>query len=115
MNYIHGNDIVESWQKMTLDEQMGNIGSEVSRASKWQIRDHKIFMSTVWRAIELMDLTISDRRNLSCVKEILRAKEVFCDILFGEKQYNTTLEDLDKYFTQFALAARGQRDDLAKF
>ncbi|OGE81098.1 MAG: hypothetical protein A3H72_01465 [Candidatus Doudnabacteria bacterium RIFCSPLOWO2_02_FULL_48_8] len=106
MNYIHGSDIVEKWQKMSLSEQMGNIGSEVSRCQKWQNRDQKIFMNAFWRALELLDLTISDKRWLNGIKEITRVKELLCDIVFGKNQYRTTLADLDRYFTQYALATR---------
>ncbi|HEX9504326.1 MAG TPA: hypothetical protein VF974_08500 [Patescibacteria group bacterium] len=106
MNYIHGKEIVEKWRLMPLADQMGNIGSEVSRARKWENKDEKIFLNTIWRALELLDLTISDKRWHSSLKEITRTKEVLCDIVFGEKQYQTTLADLDRYFTQYALAAR---------
>ena len=103
---IHQSLASGRWQQLSLPEQLGNIGSEISRAAKWQGRDKEIFENTVDRALELFDLTLDDPRWKSRLREIARAREVFCDIIFGEKQYNTSLEDLDKYFTQFALAAR---------
>ncbi len=94
------------WQKLSLMQQMGNIGSEISRAKKWQGKDEKIFNGAVDRALELFDLTLSDTRWQTGLKEIARAREFFCDALFGSNQFQTSLEDLDRYFFQFALAAR---------
>jgi hypothetical protein len=94
------------WFEMTLCAQMGNIGSEISRAVKWQHKNPAIYESCIYRAIELLDLTLSDPRLRYRCKEIARAKEVVCDAWFGGKEYNSTLESLEKYFNQFALAAR---------
>ena len=44
------------WYQLTLMEQLGNIGSEVSRAIKWRGRDDKLFMRAIERALELFDL-----------------------------------------------------------
>jgi hypothetical protein len=35
----------ERWQALTLAEQLGNIGSEVGRAAKWQGKDDKSFFT----------------------------------------------------------------------
>jgi len=44
------------------------------------------------------------------LKEISRAKELFLDAVYnGAKEYKTTLEDLDKYFYQFALLVSKNR------
>ncbi|MBU4348208.1 hypothetical protein KJ671_01735 [Patescibacteria group bacterium] len=94
------------WQKFSLADQLGNIGSEISRAIKWQDRDKKIFYRTVDRALELFDLTLDDPRWIGRRQEIARTREVFCDIIFGDKKYNTTLADLLCYFDQFAYFAR---------
>lgn len=91
----------------TLAEQLGNIGSEVSRAIKAR-SDQKRFDGAVDRALELFDLTLADPRWRKRLKEIARARELFCDAILGG-EYGTTLEDLDKYFFYFALAARGNR------
>ena len=107
---IHQNLALGRWQQLSLPEQLGNIGSEISRAAKWQGRDKEIFENTVDRALELFDLTLDDPRWKSRLREIARARELFCDIIFGDKKYKTSLEDLDKYFTQFALAARFHLD-----
>ena len=98
-------EIEKRWRAFSLPEQMGNIGSEVGRAAKWQNRNKKAFWGAVTRAIELFELTIADRRWGGEKIEIGRAKEVFCDAVLGGKEYNSNLGDLEKYFMQFALLA----------
>ena len=104
--FIHKELAAGRWFKFSLMEQMANIGSEVSRAGKWQGRDEKIFWGAVERTLELFDLTLEDERWRGRLREIARARELFCDAVFGGKEYKTTLEDLDKYFLQYAFAVR---------
>lgn len=94
------------WYELTLFEQMGNIGSEISRACGWKDRDEEQFRNAIFRALDLIDLTAGDKRWADRLKEILRARELVCDAAFGNGQYNTTLQNLDDYFFQFARAAR---------
>jgi len=105
---IHSELASGRWFELTLLEQLGNIGSEVSRAVKWRGRDEKLFSGAIERALELFDLTIDDPRWRTRLKEICRAREVLCDTVFGPGSYSTTLDDLDRYFTQFAMAARNR-------
>lgn len=93
------------WQKLSLAEQLGNIGSEISRAIRWRGKDENLFQSAVWRALELIDLTLDDSRWIGHHQEIGRVREVFCDTIFGDKKYNTTIADLLPYFDQFAYLA----------
>ena len=89
-------------------EQLGNIGSEVSRAARAQgINGHR-FHQAVERALDLFDLTLEDKRwrEQKRLREINRAREVFCDAVYGGKQYGSSLADLDKYFMEFVVAAR---------
>lgn len=94
------------WFTLSLLEQLGNIGSEVSRARRWQTKNEKLFAGAVDRALELFDLTLRDPRRRHRLKEIARARELFCDAALGLNTYQTSLADLDRYFTQFAMAAR---------
>jgi hypothetical protein len=96
------------WFQMSLVEQLGNIGSEINRTIN--ARDNeKRFEGAVTRALELFDLTLSDPRWRTRLKEITRAREIFCDIIFGDNQYETSLEDLNRYFYYFAYAARSNK------
>lgn len=106
MDFKHKNLAAGRWEEFSLAEQLGNIGSEVSRARNWKDKDKRSFESAVWRALELFDLTLQDHRWLGRLREINRAREIFCDVAFGNNNYGFTLEDLDRYFLRFALVAR---------
>ena len=97
------------WFKLSLIEQLANIGSEVGRAYKWRGKDENIFWGAVERALELFDLTLEDLRWRGRLKEITRVREIFCDAVFGGKEYGTSLIDLERYFFFFAYAARTQK------
>lgn len=95
------------WFQLSLAEQLANIGSEVSRAHKWQRKDENIFWGAVDRALELFDLTLIDPRwGRSCLLEIARVREVFCDAFFGGKNYQSSFKDLERYFLLFAFLVR---------
>jgi|SRR3989338_1778703 len=99
----------ERWWTLSLAEQMGNIGSEVGRAAKWQGVDESSFWGAVGRALDLFDLTRMDKRWQSRRVEIDRVKEVFSDAVLGGYEYNSFLPDLERYFMQFALLANSRR------
>jgi len=101
MSYLHKNLAEGKWHKMSLVEQLANIGSEVGRAAKWQDKDDKVFDGAVKRALELFDLTLEDTRWIGRLREIGRLKELFCDGVMGGKEYGTTLLDLEIYFLPF--------------
>ncbi|HXF44031.1 MAG TPA: hypothetical protein VNK70_01015 [Candidatus Paceibacterota bacterium] len=103
---IHKELAAGRWFELSLAEQLGNIGSEVLRASRSQGKDEKMFWNAVERALELFDLTLDDPRWLGRRREIARAREVFCDSVYGGKLYKSSLPDLQRYFDIFALAAR---------
>lgn len=106
MAYLHQNLADGAWQKFTLMEQLGNIGGEVSRAQRSQGKDESLFQGAVDRALELFDLTLEDSRWKNRLYEVARAREVFCDAATGGKEYGSSLGDLDRYFLDFAIAAR---------
>ena len=107
--YLHGESIKDSWQKMTIAQQLGNIGSEVSRAKLSQGKNPERFQNAVARALELFDLTLFDPRWKNFhgrLIEIGRMREIFCDAISGGKEYDSTLAGIQKYFDQFALEVR---------
>ncbi|MEK7191953.1 MAG: hypothetical protein AAB646_00340 [Patescibacteria group bacterium] len=108
MNFQHKELAAGRWYEFSLKEQLGNIGSEVSRAIRWKDKDEKLYKGAVERALELFDLTLGDSRWKGRRWEIARAREVFCDIVYGDQLYKSSLEDLQKYFDQFAFAARNK-------
>lgn len=102
----HKNLAEGGWKKFSLLEQLGNIGSEINRATRWQGKDETLFNGAVERGLELFDFTLEDPRWQGRLREIARAREVFCDVVFGKNEYNACLKDLLRYFDQFAYAAR---------
>lgn len=105
-NFQHKELAAGGWQRFGLMEQLANIGSEVGRARKWQGKDKNFFQGAVERALELFDLTLEDPRWRGRLREVARAREVFLDAVLGGEEYGSTLEESDRYFTQFALASR---------
>jgi hypothetical protein len=108
-DFIHKTLAAGGWRKLSLCEQLGNIGSEISRADLWQKKDMAIFQRTVDRALELFDLTLSDPRWRGRRREIARAREVFSDAVLGGREYGSSLKELVPYFNQFAVAAQLQK------
>lgn len=111
MAFLHQEVAEERWRTLTLAEQMGNIGSDVHRAIVWYERhEENNFQHAFDRALELFDLTRDDPRwNAARKREIGRAREVFCDALWGDNDYHTDLASLDRYFLQYGIAARADR------
>ena len=100
------------WWELSLAEQLGNIGSEVSRAVRWQTRNPDVARGAMYRALELFDLTLADQRYLGSrarLREIARAREVVADFLAGPNQYASTGPSLQRYFDAYAVAARRSR------
>ena len=101
---VHNELAAGKWFELSLAEQLGNIGSEVLRASR--SKDKNTFSGAAERALELFDFTLSDPRWNGRYREIARAREVFCDAVYGGKLYGSSLQNLIAYFDEFALAAR---------
>ena len=111
IKYQHHGLASGKWYELSLAEQMGNIGSEVTRTFKWFLKKDNRFEKSFERALELFDLTISDKRWLLRNKEICRGREYFCYLLLVENipGFNDELRSFEKYFNQFALFARKNR------
>ena len=87
----------EHWHSLTLAQQLGNVGSEYSRAVNNRNNPPR-FNSAKNRFLELLDLTINDPRwGFFRKREFLRIREISA-IDFPE--------DLQKYFDQFATLTR---------
>jgi len=96
----------EKWNALSTIEQMANIGSEVSRAVNWKERDVKSMRLAVFRALELLTLSIKDTKNTQGLKELLRVKECIADYFLGDNVYKFTDKWWQKYFLEYAIAAR---------
>lgn len=92
--------IEEKWKQMSLGQQMGNIGSEFSRMINLKKKGNSIYAENSFdRLIELLDLTISQRKS----RELLILKEVLEDLFFDRNKYKVSADSLRKYFINFAL------------
>ena len=106
---LHAGLTAERWEAMSLVEQMGNIGSEVARALRAREKANPDRLKeSLDRALELFDLTLSDRRLEGRRKEICRAREVLLDYVVGSNDYASTAASLDDYYLRFGVAARLQ-------
>ncbi len=109
LTYRHKELAAGRWRRFSLAEQLGNVGSEVGRMRRWRERDEALARAAFERALELLDLTLADPRWRARLREIARARELLCDAAAGGTEYGTTLEDLDRYFLAYAVAARRGR------
>jgi hypothetical protein len=101
----HG-DLADRWWTMTVAEQLGNIGSEISRASAWWSRHPERAEAAFYRALDLFDLTLDDprhRQSEARLREIARAREVVVDLFAGSNQYGSTFASLQRYFDAYAI------------
>jgi len=97
------------WWKLSLAEQMGHVGSEVSRAARWTGRHPDIARGALDRALELLDLMLADPRHRQAparLREIARGREVLADFFAGPNEYGSSASSLQKYYDAFARAAR---------
>ncbi len=108
MEFQHRSLAAGRWISFSLAEQLGNIGGEVNRVIRAR-GDEKRFDNAVVRTLELFDLTLSDPRWRKRLKELARARELFCAAVLGSPEYGTSLEDLNTYFFHFAYAAQSKR------
>lgn len=98
----------EKWAQLSIFEQMGNAGSEVGRAikAKRSGRDERVD-GAIERALDLLDATVEVlvKQKSPRVKEVLRAREEFLR-LFYDGTFEDDAENIERYFMQFAMAAR---------
>lgn len=107
MNFQHKNLAEGRWFKLSLMEQMANIGSEVMRTISWKNKGNNDSSQKAFeRALELLDLTIADEKNKKRLKEIVRLREFLVDYFVFDNQYNSSDESWNKYFCTFNFAAR---------
>ena len=108
----HDDGFSERWRALSLAQQLGNAGSEVSRALKWRSRNPAIARGALDRALDLIDLTLEDPRHVASVarlREICRLRETLLDYFLGPNQYGWTEAALRRYFDSFAVAVSRTR------
>ena len=107
MKYQHKGLAAGGWGKPSFLEQMANIGSEVERTLNWQRRNNPDYSQKSFeRALELIDLTLSNSKSFVHLKEIARMREAIVDYFFGSNQFVSTEALWRSYFSHFTYAAR---------
>jgi hypothetical protein len=94
------------WFNLSFFEQMANIGSEVERAISWKNRNKDFSKKAVDRALELLFLSIDDKKNMPRLKELTRVYENIGDYFYGDNVYKSNDLLWQKYFYNFAFAVR---------
>jgi hypothetical protein len=110
-NHIHKELSAGRWFELSFVEQMANIGSDVGRAIGWRDRNRRDYsQKAIERSLELLELTIDDKRNRGPrLRELLRLKEALADYFYSDNAYSSSAKSWNDYFNAFAFAARSGR------
>lgn len=107
MSNIFHTGLENRWHEFSLLEQMANIGAEVGRTIKWRAKGNTdMSRNAFFRGLELIDLTVRDKKNNTSLKEILRVREALVDFFVGDNVYKSSDLLWEKYFYFFNTAAR---------
>ncbi len=108
---FHKNLTDAKWQTFTFAEQLANVGGDVERAMNWAARGRPDYSTNaVHRALEPLDLTISDPRHRGRLRELTRLREDLLDYFMGSKELGSSDESLHEYFHAFGMAAALERE-----
>jgi len=100
---LHGGLTHERWERLSLADQLANIGTEVARAARAKSQeDDRRLQQHLDLALELFEFTLDDERWRGQRVEVGRAREIVCDFLAGDNEYESTAESLDAYFLPFS-------------
>ena len=106
MNFQHKELSQGRWKQLSFFEQMANIGSEVERSINWKKKDNKEYSRLAFeRALELIDLTIRDEKNIKRLRELTRVRENFVDYFVCGNNYSSSEKNWKNYFYSFAFAS----------
>lgn len=110
MSFEHKELAGGRWMELPFFEQMANVGSEIERTIKWRNKGNDNYSQRAFeRALELLYLTIDDKKNISRLRELTRVREALSDFYRFKNEYNSTDISWQKYFYQFTYAARASR------
>ena len=103
--FFHKDLTKEKWFSLDFFMQMANIGAEIGRAINWSKKDKNLSQSAFYRGLELLDLTIEDKKNKNKLKELCRLREIIADYFCFDNIYKSTDAGLNNYFYSFGYAA----------
>ena len=112
MTRVIHKDLLESgrWFKLSMMQQLANIGADVGRALQWRAKgDMQASKDAFERALELIDFTVMDPKNKGRLREVLRVRECLADYFVGDNQYGFTDEAWQNYFYYYGYIAALER------
>jgi hypothetical protein len=110
MTMAHRELAAGRWFRLSLVEQLANVGSEIERAIRWREKGNADYGQRAFeRALELLDLTIGDEKNRSRLKELTRLREALADHFWFDNRYGASDESWRRYFHAFTYAAAKAR------
>jgi len=108
-NIQHKTQASGEWFKKPFLEQMANIGSEVYRAINWRNKGNEEYAHEAFiRSLELFDLTKESKLTYSQLKELNRVRETWVDYFMYDNVYNSTAEEINKYFMYLTIAFKNK-------
>lgn len=106
MSMKHQKLAAGSWDKMSLIEQLANVGSEVERAISWKEKGNEKYSKKAFeRMLELLALTKNSCKDEARLVEVSRVYELLVDYFLGENIFGSTDELWRKYFNSYAYLA----------
>ncbi len=106
MTHTHQKLAAGGWVRLSFPEQMANIGSEVLRTINWRDKNKDYSAKAFDRALELLDLTLADQRNINRLRELARIREALADYFVFDNCYKSSDSLWEKYFLAFNYVAR---------
>lgn len=98
-----------AWDKLALVEQLGNIGSEITRARVWEEKNSlESRNKALERALDLLDQTVTFCRGRRA-RELLRLREMMSQVYVGADIFVIKIGDLENFLLPYALASRRER------
>lgn len=93
---------MSSLEKISLNEQLANIGIKVCRIKKWE-NEPRYFEASFNQAFDLLMsvIELNKNNNGGALKELIRLKALLIDAYVGGREFNAKLNDFLKYFDYF--------------
>ena len=103
---VHRELAAGRWFELPLVEQLAHVGSEVERTMRWRSKGNAEYAQRAFeRALELLDLTITDAKHRARLRELTRLREVLADSFWFDNHYGSSDEAWRRYFHAFTHAA----------
>jgi hypothetical protein len=108
---IHKELAAGRWFKLSLMEQLANVGMDVERTIYWRNAGNAEYSRKAFeRALELMDLTKADPKNKNHrLRELCRMRELLVDYFAYDNIYGSSDKLWQDYFYCFNYAAAMQK------